>query len=769
MKKKVFSFLALLLFYAFTAVQAKDWVILEPTGFSPAYHHAATEFQHFYLAVTGMEIPIANEPVEGNSMVVIGSDAVNHFTRLCIEEGLIKPLALGAGSDAYRLLSASKDGQNYLFLAGGCGRSTMYAVYDFFERQAGCHYFWDGDIVPKQDSIVMTGLDVLETPRFQYRGTRYFAHRSLTRFQAEHWGPKEWEQEIDWMVKKRLNLFMLRIGWDDVFQKAFPDIVSYPPVDRPMPSTVPRSYSDRTTAWPLQYRGELRKHILQYARERELIHPEDMGTMTHWYTPTPQDFMDKVQPKIVSQSNSVHTDNSTLLVWDIRDDKNLENYWKLTQAHIDNYGSPQMFHTIGMAERNFYDYDKGVEFKQYGYRRIITKLREHYPNAPLLISAWDFLLWKDKDVKKMLTQLDPDNTIIMDNASEDPNNDFRKWIPRGKFPYMFGTIHSFERETDIRGNYDVLAERFPSAIEDPMCKGFLFWPETSHADILFTQYFTHNSWKPDMLSPEENVSVLCHERYGSYAEVMKQAWMAVLPFIRLGEEKEMFNIWRDDTWKLAVIDPGDNAYNRYCALLSKFGSFTDNAALFWKTMATLPYGKGNHFVDRDVIDLARAVAGRLLSVEIYQYMLAQRDWKDGKTSIAKVREAGQRSLKMYYYLRDILSLHDDYSLLKTYRQTESVYSPLNPFFEQTLKGNAQNEYCRTYISELFDYYFIPIYERYVSLVDTRLNGKELQNLSINDIVEAFYAKPLQEMISLSSCPRTTAGYSKLIKKLASLY
>ena len=51
-------------------------------------------------------------------MVVIGSDAVNSFTRLCIEEELIKPLALGAGSDAYRLLSASKDGQNYLFQHG---------------------------------------------------------------------------------------------------------------------------------------------------------------------------------------------------------------------------------------------------------------------------------------------------------------------------------------------------------------------------------------------------------------------------------------------------------------------------------------------------------------------------------------------------------------------------------------------------------------------------------------------------------------------------
>jgi len=96
----------------------------------------------------------------------------------------------------------------------------------------------------------MTGLDVRETPHFYYRGLRYFAHRSLGRFQAEHWGPREWEREIDWMLKKRLNLFMLRIGMDDVFQKAFPDVVPYPPADGPLPEAKPRSFYDRTTAWP---------------------------------------------------------------------------------------------------------------------------------------------------------------------------------------------------------------------------------------------------------------------------------------------------------------------------------------------------------------------------------------------------------------------------------------------------------------------------------------------------------------------------------------
>ena len=83
------------------------------------------------------------------------------------------------------------------------------------------------------------------------------------------------------MVKKRLNLFMLRIGMDDLFQKAFPDVVEYPKKDERLPEALD-GFDDRTTFWTLEYRGELRKKLLAFARDRDLLHIEDSGTMTHW-------------------------------------------------------------------------------------------------------------------------------------------------------------------------------------------------------------------------------------------------------------------------------------------------------------------------------------------------------------------------------------------------------------------------------------------------------------------------------------------------------
>lgn len=759
------------LFVFLQQTSASTLKILEPKIAHVSYHHAATEFQKYYKAITGVTLEITSEPDYSSSMIVIGADFVNGFTRKAMEDDLIAPMNLGADSDTYRIVSAKKGDKSYLFLAGGSGRSTLYAVYDFFERQAGCHYFWDGDVIPKSETIDMDNIDVLEQPRFEYRGIRYFAHRSLSRFQAEHWGPKEWEQEIDWILKKRLNLFMLRIGWDDVFQKAFPDIVPYPPTDVASPEAVPRSYNDRTTAWPLQYRGQLRKHLLQYAFERELIHPEDMGAMTHWYTPTPKPFIDAVKPKFLDETpDGPHANNPYLAVWDIREDENLENYWKLTQAHIDNYGSPQMFHTIGTAERKLYkDPQKNKEFKLYVYRRLISKLREHYPNAPLLLTTWDLYYWNPEDVSKLLSQVNPDNTILFDLTADMPKSskpyDLYDWGVKGTFPYIFGIFNGGERSNDLHGNYAVIKERMLISSPDPMCKGFVYWPENSHSDPLMLEYFTHNSWNPDSLTPEEVIPKMCHDRYGEFAAVMEDAWMACLPLLL---SYGTLPLYRD----LNVYnETNETNVKNYQQRLEKVEAQLAELPTVLKRLAEVPYGKGNAFVDRDAIDLARTISGRLSAVEAFRYKIVQDEWKQGRASASDVRKAGESALRMLKLVRDILTLHDDYSLNASMKQMESVYSPLNPTFAQTLKSDAENEYCRTYILELYDYAFIPEFESYIKYFNNRVKTKTIQgnthdfDVRLQEIADAFYEKPLAEMTPLNPRPRTNTEFRKLIEKL----
>ena len=70
--------------------------------------------------------------------------------------------------------------------------------------------------------------------------------------------------------------------------------------------------------------------------------------MTHWI-PTPQAVFGKGQAHMPQTTGGYR--QPTGLVWDIRQKQNLDNYFKLTDTSVREYGRPELFHTIGLAER----------------------------------------------------------------------------------------------------------------------------------------------------------------------------------------------------------------------------------------------------------------------------------------------------------------------------------------------------------------------------------------------------------------------------------
>ena len=279
---------------------------------------------------------------------------------------------------------------------------------------------------------------------------------------------------------------MLRTGIDDLFQRAFPESCPYPPTNGPDPDAAPRSYDDRTSLWPLKYRGELRKKVLQYAFDRGLMHPEDTGTITHWYSHTPSSFY-KQNPNFPVLKQSTQGYNTvTGRVWDIFDERAWQAYWRLTATHIREFGQPQLFHTIGLAERKFgKTRSENLNIKRYTYHKIQSILRQHYPDAPLLIGSWDFIMyWKNAEVKKLLQELDPEKTIILEYTSDlEGRKPYRDWGIYRKFPWIFGIFHAFEPNSEIGGNYAALAERLREADKDPMCRGLVLWPELKEKTV----------------------------------------------------------------------------------------------------------------------------------------------------------------------------------------------------------------------------------------------------------------------------------------------
>lgn len=297
--------------------------VLKPNQGHIAYIKAAEAFQDLYRKVTYKEIVVTETDDGVSDLIVIGSDSVNDFLMNEVLELRLNSLGIRYGTDDCCIRAYLQKKRKILILAGGRGRSTLYAVYDYFERFCNCHYFWDGDVISHTDNIPMENIDITEQPRFEYRGLRYFAHRGLKRFQAEHWSFEDWKQELDWMTKKRLNFFMMHIGMDDIWQRAFPEDVPYPKGFNTITGTDAGGYDDRTDFWTLEYRGRLKIKVLEYARDLDMMYPVDCGTMTHWYSRTPKAFLDSKKPSFITQEMAQYTGSDTGKVFDFTKKENM--------------------------------------------------------------------------------------------------------------------------------------------------------------------------------------------------------------------------------------------------------------------------------------------------------------------------------------------------------------------------------------------------------------------------------------------------------------
>ena len=726
------------------------------------YGIAAEEFAAIWRKATGKTLAVTTKDDRKSDLVVMGSDAVNAFTHGKIIEKVIPQFEIRTNTDDYQLISAEDNGRRLLFIAGGRPRALLYGVYHFFESEADCRYFWDGDIIPAQKTIGIEEIDIFESPRFEYRGLRYFAHRSLNRFQAEHWDFDEWKREIDWILKKRLNLFMLRIGLDDLFQKAFPEFVNYPGYE--IPESEARSYDDRNLFWSLKYRGELRKKILAYARERDLLHPEDVGTMTHWYSRTPYDFLNRVKPEFMPQATEGYN-QKTGLVWDIRDDKNLDNYFKLTETHIREYGAPELFHTIGLAERRCYaDHASNHQMKLYTYRRIISRLREKYPNAPLLIGSWDFCMyWNTREVQELVAELDPARTMIFEYTSDttDEVNNFTNWGLLGKFPWIFGIFHAYEPANEIRGNYDIIERRLPLAAEDPMCRGLIYWPECSHTDTLMLDYMPANAWDPSNVKIDEFLPGFCDRRYMKYPDEMYEVWRKALPLAKLtgwsgpqdmsalycSFSDMLFHLLNENLSTLNVKNLG-----RLQIQLKHFEGKIPAAPEVFRMIAALNLNDLDDFIRRDIIDLARTTVSRVQSYGFARLALSMEEWRNGKCKAGTVLALLGSIGETVRLEADLLAAHEDYSLYDALKLLEKKHET-NPDFEKTLKGNAENTYCRSYISELFSGIYQPEMKVYTEWVTAKNNADDRSawerpaefDAQEKAIQDKFYETPLKKL------------------------
>ena len=718
------------------------------------------EFSKYYKQITGKDAPAG----------------IVKFT--------IDPKVSKSGRDAYRIASGNaavagrppyRGGEQgragsplpAVTITGSNLRSVWYGLYDILERRGGCHWFWDGDVVPKRDTIDLSNLDVREEAHFEYRAIRYFAHRGLTRFQAEHWGLDDWKKEIDWILKRRLNTFMLRIGQDDVFQRAFQDVCPYPDASKPQPGMY-KGYNDRTLFWSLQFRGQLRHDLQKYAFDRGLMSPEDFGTMSHWYSPTPDSFLANKKPPFLPQANSTHAEPH-LRVWDIRTGNWAEEYWKLTKTAIDAYDQgapePRLLHTIGLGERRCYkDRKANFDLKVKTLNKFLDMAKRDYPDAKLLIAGWDFYLtWKNEEVREYLKTLDKDSVLLWDYEADDAKRgakarNFTNWDVIGKFPYTYSIFLAYEKALDARANYEIIEERQKLVQNDSFCKGYILWPESSHTDTLLLRFFTANAWSDKLVPHGDVLDEFCASRYGASAEVMKAAWKAALP-------ASWLRGWGNN-YSYAVLDIGGNPPPM--KLIDQWKQPVEDAQKVFTLLQQVPWD--DPFVQRDAIDIARMVLDRLIAVRVWEFGRDLIAWRTNTTASVQQQDALlakiNRVAELCDAMADLLALHTDYSLWESYQRLDAVEKIRNPAFEKTLFENASCDYCRSHQYELARHW----YAQHVKAVAAKLAkvvaaGDRKADISVKAEKErlALKARPLESL--KPTLPRTAESFRRVLGSL----
>ncbi|MBO5752017.1 MAG: prolyl oligopeptidase family serine peptidase [Kiritimatiellae bacterium] len=644
----------------------------------------------------------------------------------------IDPSISKTGNDTSTSVTEPKEGKT--FITGSNARSVLYGVYDLLERRGGCGWFWDGDRIPKKAKIDLSGLNVREESKFAYRGVRYFAHRGLHRFQAEHWGLEDWKREIDWCLKKRLNLFMLRIGQDDLFQKAFPSECAYPDSSKPLPGQG-RRYDNRSLFWPLEFRGQLRKEVMKYAFRRGMMAPSDFGTMTHWYSRTPQDFLDNKKPAFLPQAPGAYGEPSGR-VWDIRNKKWMDAYWKITDADIREYGRPGLLHTIGIAERRVStNRQENLAMKTRLTKAIFAEADKRYPNSAKLLAGWDlYCMKKPEEVKAFLKNI-PEDVIIWDyEADATINTWFGEWDIVGKRPYAFGVFMAYEAGLDSRTDYAKIASRQKLIENDPMCKGYILWPESSHVDSVGIEWFARNSWRADKADVAPVVADYCERRYPQEAQTMKDLWLKTIPV-----STNMQNTWRWNAFLPILREMGEGLVKveerkRWPAPKPE-GFFSDLPKVA-KALKSLDWEK-DEFLKRDMIDIARVWADRL-AIDAENAMFTEYfKWLDGDKSaeerFAKLADIAYERLKA---LSSLIALHSDFSICDTYDKLVKIHPIANPGFSSVLVDNVANYYCTSHQAELAYHCYLPAFKHYTDTLKEKMARGDKEPIGIG-IMEEF--------------------------------
>ncbi len=701
----------------------REWFIVKPAKAEFLEERAATELAEYAGRILERAPAVVTDArvkrlVAGKTYFPIGSPERNELSRRLVDNGHLKPVRkVPRHPDAFVRVGEDVDGATVVLLAGRHPIGTLYAVYDYLERACGVGFFQDGEYIPQLRQLPVETVPVVEAPRFDNRlHFCWNAHRAIKKYHSFWWTLEEWQREFDWMVKRRMNMLRLDMGYysrfaGDAFQQAFPEI-------GPEPGGVlyPRFAGWIVGwGWPPEYRRELTQKILEYGRRLGIrfIYTLSYGTV-------PFRFRD------------MHREYTYLLGNQYGESRQLSPYepnaYDVERKHlakiIELFGTDHLYMYTPYAEIDVGEgsMERNLRMRIRAGKGILGLIRDVDPDGVWVTDSWDMHAakrWNAELVKKYLDSFPARDMYLYDTAAEaiPLYRKFGWW--HGK-KWAFGILHSFAGKDKLHGNPKQLIRRVKEVSVCPTCTGLFMVPESTHHNILFWDLATHLAWQPENVSLDEHLGRFCVGRYGrQYGPALRAAWAkvadAVYEPVGRGMSPHVYGRhpwyhWMEDAPPFGKVKA---SFARLMARLKKDQAFLGDAMGI-----LLHYRKrqqGNVLYAEDVVVIFRAYAATRFAYETGSAYLA---FAAGNR--AAVGRHQRRALAILNAITQVLAVCPSYSINKTIAEACKVRGHNTALPEMIRQACVNVGYVNNDVYEQFPGQYIPKTRAYFDVLAKKL-------------------------------------------------
>lgn len=705
----------------------RQYSIVKPAQADSLEERAAHELARYTQMLLGRPIRIVSDdaslPPAPGAHFLVGLPERNRVASRLLADGRLRILdELPEHPDAFIVASdEAAGGAKVIALAGRRPIGTLYAAYEYLETACRVGFFQDGEHVPCLDRLPVDGLRIVEQPRFDNRlHLCWNAHRAIKKYHAFWWTLDEWKREFDWMLKRRMNMLRLDMGYysrfaGDAFQQAFPEIGPEPP-DLLYPRFAGWVVEP---GWPPEHRRALTQRILQYGRSLGIrfIYTLD-------YAAVPFRFKD-VHPEYKYLPANQYGDSRQIAP----DDPAAREVEKRHLAKlVELFGTDHLYMCTpyaeldvgaGSAERNL---DMRIEAS----KGLLDLIREVDPRGIWVSDSWDMyarVRWNAARVKRYLGSFSADSMYLYETAADVAalHTKHNSW--HGK-PWAFGVLHSFAGKDTLHGNPHQLIRRVKVAAACPTCTGLFMVPESTHHNAMFWDLVTRLAWQPGDVEFDTFLEDFVIRRYGDeVAAPMLNAWRSIVRAVYKSPARGLIDcVYRKRPWYIWPDDcalfgrPKPKLHRRLRDIDDELPLLRDALRVMLRHRAAL---KDNPLYVEDVVAVFRSYAGKCFEREAGDAYLA---FVAGKRK-AFERHRG-RAMKVLDTIPRVLSACPSYSINKTIAEACAVEGR-HPRLPELIRQACINVgYVNNDVYEQFPGQYIPKTNAYFACLARKLDERK---------------------------------------------